>query len=152
MSERLGQPLSVYSRPLVIYFSPLVICSCCLIDALRTCLFKCFINMTIYLVSFFFAHFATIFSWELRVLFLDMFFKLFCCKCLRTCDTHNFFYVMGILKGGKKKGRMKLLLMQILKYFTGINNIFWQHQRIVEIKILNCYNTHFSWMLTNNNT
>ena len=28
------------------------------------------------------------------------------------------------LKGEKKRGRMKLLLMQILIYFTEINNIF----------------------------
>ena len=73
MSKRLGPPFSVYSSPLVIYSGPLVICSCCLLNALRTCLSKCFINMTIYLISFS-AHFATIFSSELRVLFLDMFF------------------------------------------------------------------------------
>ena len=57
------------------------------------------------------------------------------------------------LKGGqkKKRGRMKLLLMLILKYFTEINYIFWQHQYIVEIKFLNWYKTHFSWMLKKNN-
>ena len=54
----------------------------------------------------------------------------------------------GKLKGGqKKRGRTKLLLMQILKYFTEIKYIFWQHQCIVEIKLMNWYKTHFSWML-----
>ena len=42
---------------------------------------------------------------------------------------------------------MKLLLMQILKYFTEINNIFWQHQCIVKIKIVNWYKTHFTGTL-----
>ena len=97
MPERLCPPLSIYSRPLVIYYSPLIICSYCLLDALRTCLYKCFINMTIYLVSFS-AYFATIFSSGLRVLFLDMFIQIiFCCKYLRTCYTHNFFHFIGIL-------------------------------------------------------
>ena len=39
-------------------------------------------------------------------------------------------------KGVKKnRGRMKLLLMRILKYYTEINNILWQYLFIVEIKL-----------------
>ena len=40
--------------------------------------------------------------------------------------------ITNIDKGrGIKGGRMKLLLIQSIKYFTEINFIFWQHQCIV---------------------
>ena len=48
------------------------------------------------------------------------------------------------IKGGtKKQGRMKLLLKQILKYFTEVNYIFWKHQCIVEIIFLLIQNKLF---------
>ena len=56
------------------------------------------------------------------------------------------------IKGGQKKwGRMKILLMQILRYFTEINDIFRQHQCIVKMKIVNWYKMHFSRTLKKNN-
>ena len=53
--------------------------------------------------------------------------------------------------GGRKQGRMKLLLMHILKYFSEWIILFWQHQWIVQIKFLNWYKTHFLWTLKNDN-
>ena len=50
----------------------------------------------------------------------------------------------------KTRGRMKILLMQILKYFTEINIIFWHHQCMAEMKIFNWYKTHLSWKLKKN--
>ena len=153
MSERLGPLLSVYSSPLVIYSSPLVICSGCLLDELRTWSFKYFINMTIYLISFS-AHFATIFSSELRVLFQDMFFSThFCCKCLNTCYTHNFFYFMGILGNRCDIILLNVFLILLLTYilhkpiinfndpFT-INFLLWTSN----FHFFLCLNLHFSYL------
>ena len=41
-----------------------------------------------------------------------------------------------IKEGKKTRGRMKLLLIQILKYFTEMKQILWQHLCIVEIFFL----------------
>ena len=88
MSECLGPLLSFHSSPLVIYSSPLVICSCCLLDALRTCLFKYFIN------NFFLFTFCHNIFIRTQSALPGYISTLFCCKCLRTCYTHN---SMGIL-------------------------------------------------------
>ena len=53
-----------------------------------------------------------------------------------------------LIKGGDAKTRPpKTFICSKFKVLYLINNIFWQHQRIVEIKFLNCYKTHFSWTL-----
>ena len=61
-------------------------------------------------------------------------------------------YSLQCVKGEqKKRGHMKLLLMQILKYFTEWIILFWKHKCIVEIYFTNWYKTHFLCMLKNYN-
>ena len=93
----LAPPLSVYSSALVIYSSPSIIYFCCLLSAIMTGLFPCFIYVIVYFLPIS-EHFAAIISPELSVLFRDMFFQpILCYKFLITCHTHRPILFMGVL-------------------------------------------------------